>query len=166
MTPYKYPLDDFDFVTLAKQSRDTKEKERLLVLANIQDGKRQEDIAHMFKISIATVKRTLQRFKKSGTDDLRDRPRSGAPLKLPASKHAAFKEYILKVQDELSGGRITGYDIQDILSEKWGVECSLSTVYSLLHSLNLAWISCRSQHPKQNDRQVLEDFKKTLILKR
>ena len=160
MIPYKYSLEDFDFVALSKQSRDAKEKQRLLILANLQDGKKQADIADMLKISLPTVKRTLRRFKDSGVDDLRDRSRSGAPTKLPPSEYIAFKKHILKFQDELPGGCLTGYDVLNVLEEQWGVKCSLSTAYNLMHALNLSWISCRSRHPKQ-DEKVQEAFKKT-----
>lgn len=160
MMPDKYSLEDFDFVALSKQSRDPKEKQRLLILANLQDGKKQVDIADMLKISVPTVKRTLRRFKESGLDDLSDRPRSGAPIKLPPSEHTAFKEHILQLQRELPGGRLTGYDVLDVLKKEWRVKCSLSTAYNLMHALNLSWISCRSRHPKQ-DEEVQEAFKKT-----
>ena len=160
MIPYKYPLEDFDFVTLSKQSRNPREKQRLLILANLQDGKKQADIADMLKVSVPTIKRTLRRFKEFGVDELNDRPRSGAPTKLPASEYVAVKKYILQLQRELPGGRITGYDVHEILEKKWNVKCSLSTTYHLMHMLNLSWISCRSQHPDQ-DKQAQEDFKKT-----
>lgn len=44
MIPYKYSLEDFDFVVLSKQSRDPREKRLLLILADLQD-ERQADIA-------------------------------------------------------------------------------------------------------------------------
>ena len=162
MTPYKYPLKDFDFVALAKQSRDRKEKERFLILANLQDKKGQEVIADMLKIDVSTVKRTLRRFKISGIADLCDRHRSGAPRKLAKSEHPAVKEYILQMQENLPGGRITGDDVQQVLLEKWGVAYSLTTVYRLMHEMNLSWITSRSRHPKQ-DEEVQDHFKKTSV---
>ena len=58
MIPYKYSLNDFDFVALSKQSRDPKEKQRLLILANLQDGKRQADIADMLKTGYPLASRS------------------------------------------------------------------------------------------------------------
>lgn len=160
MIPYKYSLEDFDFVALSKQSRDPREKRRLLILANLQDGKRQADIADMLKISVPTVKRAPRRFKESGVDELSDRPRSGAPAKLPPSEHTAFKEHILQLRQEVPGGRLTGYDVLDVPEKKRRVKCSLSTAYNLMHDLDLSRISRRSRHPKQNE-EVREAFKKT-----
>ncbi|MCI5222847.1 MAG: transposase [Candidatus Electrothrix sp. AR4] len=160
MIPYKYSLGDFDFVALSKQSRDPRVKQRLFILANLQDGKRQADIADMLKISLPTVKRTLRRFKESGVDELSDRPRSGAPTKLLPSEHAAFKEHILQLQQEAPGGRLTGYDVLDVLKKQWCVKCSLSTAYNLMHTLDLSRIICSSRHPKQAE-EMQEAFKQT-----
>ncbi len=130
MIPCSYSPEHFDFAALSKQSRDPGEKQRLLVPANLQDGKKQAGIADMLKISLATVKRTLRRFKESGTDELNDRPRSGAPARLPSSEHTAFREHILQLQRELPGDRLTGYDVLDALEKEWSVKCSLSTAYN------------------------------------
>lgn len=162
MKDKKYALQDFDFVHLAKQSRDAKEKQRLLILANLQDGKTQAVIADTLKVSKDSVKRTLKRFKQSGVSDLKDRPRPGAPSKLEASQHEAVKAFILAQQQDRKGGRLTGYDIQALLEENWQVSYSLAAIYVLLNKLGLSWISSRSCHPKQ-DKQVQEAFKKTLL---
>lgn len=159
MIHFNYSIEEFDFVLLSKQSGNPKEKQRFLILANLQDGKKQADIADMFKISLSTVKRTVRRFKEHGPCGLNDRPRSGAPVKLPYSEHEDFKAYILHLQQEMPGGRLTGYDVQEILLNERDTACSLSAVYNLMHRLNLSWISCRSRRPEQ-DEQVQEDFKK------
>ncbi|PID44171.1 MAG: hypothetical protein CSB47_11570 [Proteobacteria bacterium] len=57
-----YQLKDYDFVKLSRQSKDPKEKRRLLILANLQDGKTQSAVADSLKISVPTFKRTLRRF--------------------------------------------------------------------------------------------------------
>jgi DNA-binding NarL/FixJ family response regulator len=66
MIPCKYPPEDFDFVALSKQILDPKTKQRLLILADLLDGKKRGDIADMFKVSVSTVKRAPQRFKECG----------------------------------------------------------------------------------------------------
>lgn len=155
----QHHLDDYDFALLARHSRCVKEKQRLLILANLKDGKRQSDIAETLKISLSSVGRTIGRFRESGLSDLKDRPRSGAPLKLSPEQRLAVKDRLLALQQARSGGRLTGEDIQVLLKKEWQVSYCLSAVYNLLHALNLSWISCRSRHPKQ-DPQRQEDFKK------
>ena len=70
-----------------------------------------------------------------------------------------LKAAILEQQEQRLGGRMTGYDIQALIEERWEVAYGLSTVYTLLARLNLSWISSRSRHPKQNPEQQA-DFKK------
>lgn len=155
-----YQLDDYDFVKLSRQSKDPKEKQRLLILANLQDGKTQSTVADSLKISVPTVKRTLKRFRASGLSDLKDHSHPGVPAKLSATEMSELKATILEQQEQRLGGRLTGYDIQALIEDKWGVSYGLSTVYTLLAKLNLSWISSRSRHPKQcSEKQAA--FKKT-----
>lgn len=152
-------LKDYDFVQLLKQSKDRKEKQRLLILANLQDGKAQLVVADSLKISVSTVRRTFKRFKESGLSDLKDHLHPGAPSKLTDVELSALKATILEQQQKRVGGRITGYDVQALLAEKWKVDYCLSATYTLLAKLNLSWISSRSRHPKQDPEQQA-DFKK------
>lgn len=158
MNPKHYSLQDYRFVTLSKQSKDPKEKQRYLILANIKDGKEHPVIADTFKVSLSTVKRTLRRFRQSGVSDLKDRARSGAPSKLTEAQLLELKDIVLAQQQARAGGRLTGYDIQALLAEKYQVSYALSTTYTLLEKLNLSWISSRSRHPKQS-QQLQTDLK-------
>jgi len=83
MNTHLYSLEDYNFAQLARHCHCAKEKQRYLILANAQDGKPLSSIADSFKVSLSTVNRTLRRFRESGISDLKDRPRSGAPTKLP-----------------------------------------------------------------------------------
>ena len=104
MIEFNCSIEESDFVLLSKQSRNPREKQRLLIPANLRDGKKQAGIADMFRISLSTARRTLRRFKKHGPCGLNDRPRSGAPAELPHSEHKDFKAYILRLQQEMPGG--------------------------------------------------------------
>ena len=70
-----------------------------------------------------------------------------------------LKTVVLDTQAQRVGGRITGYDIQALIEDRWEVNYGLSTVYTLLAKLNLSWISSRSRHPKQS-AEAQADFKK------
>lgn len=159
MKTNEYRLDDYDFVQLSRQSKDPKEKQRLLTLANLQDGKTQAVVADSLKISVPTVKRTLKRFRDSGLNDLKDHDHPGAPAKLTEAQMLELKTVVLDTQAQRVGGRITGYDIQALIEDRWEVNYGLSTVYTLLAKLNLSWISSRSRHPKQS-AEAQADFKK------
>lgn len=73
---------------------------------------------------------------------------------------AKFKEAVIGLQEQRSGGRTTGHDVRAMLEEQFQVTCCLNSVYNLLARLDLVWITVRSKHPKQN--QASQDaFKKT-----
>ena len=162
MNTQPYSLKDYDFARLAKRSRDSKEKQRYLILLNLQSGKKRSLIADMLNVSEPTIQRTLKRFRETGAENMKDLPRSGAPSKLPRDQFEAVKTHLLAQQANRPGGRLTGYDVQAMLAEKWQVTYSLANTYVLLKRLGLSWISSRSRHPKQ-DQAVQDDFKKTSL---
>lgn len=132
----------------------------MLGMAHLQDGRDYQDIALSLRVSKITVQGWVQRFKAEGLDGLRESPRSGAKRKLEASQEAPFKEAVLRLQAQRSGGRATGHDIKALLAEQFQVTCCLASVYNLLARLGLVWITVRSKHPKQNQANQ-DSFKKT-----
>jgi len=94
MKTYNYSLDDYDFASLARQSRDSKEKQRYLILLNLQSGKKRSLIADILNVSEPTIKRTLKRFRETGAENMKDRPRSGAPSKLSRDQFEAVKTHL------------------------------------------------------------------------
>jgi transposase len=131
-------------------------------MAHLQEGRDYHEIATALRVPKITVQGWMQRFKAAGLDGLRESPRSGAKRKLAVDQEAEFKEAVLKLQEQRSGGRITGHDIRALLEEQFQVACCLNSVYNLLARLNLVWITVRSKHPKQS--QASQDtFKKTSV---
>ena len=101
----------------------------------------------------------VKRFKEKGIDGLLDRPGRGAKPCLSPEDMAAFKQSVLELQQQRSGGRIRGSDVLALMKEKYNVEPTLSTVYNTLKRADLVWITGRSIHP-QADIEAQEDFKK------
>ena len=129
-------------------------------MAHLQEGWSYPEIAMALRVHEATVHGWVHRFKTAGLDGLRESPRSGAKRKLASSQEVTFKEAVVELQAQRSGGRITGHDIKAMLEEQFQVTCCLNSFYNLLARLNLVWITVRSKHPKQS--QASQDaFKKT-----
>ncbi|NGX52860.1 MAG: hypothetical protein KR126chlam5_01166 [Candidatus Anoxychlamydiales bacterium] len=84
----------------------------------------------------------------------------GPHFKLAIDQHEVFKQTVLELQHNRNGGRIRGEDILQLMQEKFGVDCSIDTVYRTLARVNLVWITGRSIHPKVN-LEAQETFKKT-----
>jgi transposase len=153
-------LQAHDFHALAKKEAHSRTRVRLLGMAHLQEGWGYHEIATALRVHETTVHGWVLRFKTSGLDGLRESPRSGAKRKLEASQEAKFKEAVIGLQKQRSGGRTTGHDVQAMLEEQFQVTCCLNSVYNLLARLDLVWITVRSKHPKQN--QASQDaFKKT-----
>lgn len=134
----------------------------MLGMAHLQEGRDYHEVAAALRVPKITVQGWVQRFKARGLDGLRESPRSGAKRKLGASQEAAFKAAVLNLQEQRSGGRVTGHDVRFLLAEQFQVACCLSSVYNLMARLGLVWITVRSKHPKQS--QAGQDaFKKTSV---
>jgi transposase len=155
-------LQAHDFHVLAKKEPHSRTRIRFLGMAHLQEGRTYHEVATALRVPKITVQGWVQRFKAAGLDGLRESPRSGAKRKLAAGQEAEFKEAVMRLQDQRSGGRITGQDIRALLEEQFQVACCLNSVYNLLARLNLVWITVRSKHPKQS--QASQDtFKKTSV---
>lgn len=151
---------DYDFNQLFKKASHPREKIRYLAFSHLQDGKSNSDIAKIIKIDRLTIGNWIKAFNKEGIIGLSEKEGRGNKPKLKASEEEAFRKSVLELQENRPGGRIIGLDILKMMKEKFNVKCTLSSVYNVLHRVNLVWISGRSKHPKA-DFEKQEDFKKT-----
>lgn len=79
-------------------------------LAHLQEGWGYPEIATALRVHKTTVHGWMLRFETAGLDGLKESPRSGANRKLEPSQEAKFKEAVIELQEQRSGGRITGHD--------------------------------------------------------
>ena len=119
-----------------------------------------EDICKHLGVSNDTVYKWIDRFKHGGIEALKEQKGRGSKAKLPQDQHNAFREAVLDLQNHRHGGRIKGLDVLELMQEKFGIKCSLDTVYRALAKVDLVWISTRSKHPK-TDFIAQDAFKKT-----
>ena len=108
-------LQDHDFQLLAKKEQHARTRLRLLGMAHLKEGWDYNKIATALLVHETTVQGWVKRFKTSGLDGLRESPRSGAKRKLETSQEAKFKEAVISLQEQRSGGRATGLDVQALL---------------------------------------------------
>jgi len=128
-------------------------------MAHLQEGREYYEIAQFLCVSAETVQKWVKRFKASGLEGLRESPRSGAKRRLKENQEIDFKKAVIALQENRSGGRITGHDIQFLLEEQLQVKCCLNSVYNLMNRLDLVWITVRSKHTKQSQEKQ-DNFKK------
>ena len=158
-----YNLESYDFKALAKKESDKRIYQRLMMLAYLKEGMSKAQVSRLIFTASDRVYAWLKRFCEQGIEGLRDKPRSGRPGLLNRSNYGALRQKIEDSQSSLSGGRLRGEDIIQLIKDEWGVNYTLSGVYRLMKAIGMSWISTRSKHPKQ-DEQAQQSFKKTLLL--
>ena len=161
MPRYLTPPTGHDFFALSKTEPNPRSRTRLLVLAQLAQGRTPAEVAVSFDLHPITVRSLLTRFHQDGLSVIHDREGRGRHTKLPESQHESAKQAILKAQADLGGGRLTALHIQALLKKDYAVEYTHNSVYGLLHRLGLSWISARSSHPKRN-QHVQDEYKKNL----
>lgn len=152
-------ITKYDFDKLSKTQGNPRERKRCLAFAHICDGKSFTEAAAAIRIKLRTLMNWVKRFREQGIEGLKDQPGRGSKPYLPEKERAAFKQAVLELQQNRSGGRVRGSDVLELMKEKYNVEPTLSTVYNTLKRANLVWITGRSMHPKA-DVEAQENFKK------
>ena len=112
-------------------------------------GSKVSNISETIGVNRRTVNDWINYFIEFGIDRLRDKGNGGRKSPI-FKKESQFKEEVLKMQNERSGGRVIAKDIQKMLKEKFGVDRSTDRVYDYLKKVRLVWISSRSKHPKSS----------------
>ena len=153
-------LESHDFKQLARTAKKPRERLRFLAFAHIKEGKPYTEVASIMKVAYKTVMDWIKKYRSGGILGLRERSGRGSKPNLPAEQRAAFREAVLKLGADRTGGRIRGKDIVELLEKQFNITSSLRTVYDTLKRVDLVWITGRSQHPS-SDLEAQEAFKKT-----
>jgi transposase len=127
-------------------------------LQHLQSGKTIREVSEITFYDKKTIKSWLDSFVFFDYEGLIEREGRGRKPRLPPEKEEAFKDSLDKMQENRGGGRVTAYDIQDLLAKEFDCCYSLSGVYALLDRLNIVWISGRSKHPKHS-QEAIDQFK-------
>ena len=157
-------IEQYDFDKLSKTTGSPRERRRFLAFAHIREGKTFTAAADSVRVQLRSLMKWIKRFRLDGFEGLKDKPGRGAKKLLSLEHRANFRQAVLDLQEKKVGGRIRGSDVLDLMRMKYGIDPSLSTVYSTLKSVGLVWISGRSIHPKA-DIEAQEAFKKTSEIK-
>lgn len=154
-------FDKHDFLSLMKKETYGRNRIRLLAMHHIQSGKSLKETSELVKSHRGTVQSWLQRFREFGFEGIFESKRTGAPRKLNQDQEDFVFKKIKELSESKSGECITGIELHQILSDKYNIQCSLRTVYNLVHKLGFSWITSRSTHPK-SDVTKQKEYKKNL----
>jgi transposase len=115
--------------------------QRVLMIANMLEGMKHEAAARLAGLRRSAAYEWHNRYEEDGIEGLRDRPRPGRQPRVDAATSARFKEWIVAGAALERDGVVAfrGVDAQRRLKEEFGIDCSLSSTYRLLHRINLSW---------------------------
>jgi len=137
---------------------------RFLMIANLLDGMSHELAARCAGLGRTSAYKWHNIYEEEGIEGLRKSEYKGKPPKVPVEIAQEIKGRILEGADVSQDGvtSFRGIDVKNILKNEYGIEVALSTVYGLLHRLDLSWLVPRPQHPR-SDVQAQEHFRKHFI---
>lgn len=153
-------IEEYDFDKLSKTEGNPRERKRWLAFAHLREGKTFTEAAACVRVNLRSLMRWVKKFRMEGIEGLKEKPGRGAKPLMSSEHREAFRQAVLELQEKRTGGRIRGKDILELMQTQYGINPSLSTVYSTLKRADLVWITGRSIHPEA-DLGAQEAFKKT-----
>ena len=154
-----HSVNDTDFKSLAKRTKDHRLQLRLLALYHFKDGKSRYQIADYLQVSRTSVNKWISQFLTGGFDALQSKKSPGRPCRYIEQQLQQICDYIANYQKKTKGGRLTGERLHHYIEHEMGLTYHPNTVYKILRKLGFSWITSRSKHPKYDEGKV-EEFKK------
>jgi len=150
-------------LSLAKSESNPRLARRIQAVALARQGYSCPEITEMTGNCRRAIQMWVAKYNTHSLEGLEEQPRSGRCPKLPPAKYKKFCSRIDAgpAKKDLTA-TLSGKDIQQILSESFGVVYTLDGVYKLLHRLGYSCLKPRPRHEKA-DPLVQEEFKKTSL---
>jgi len=127
---------EFNFLTFYRCNKSKKYIYRCLACYHIQQGKTYDYVSSLLHFNRNSIIDWVRRFNKSGIEGLLSIKKGrGRKTKLPYGLEQNFKDNIILLQENRDGGRITGYDIMDMVKKEFKTNYTISGIYNLLSRL-------------------------------
>ena len=150
-------------LSLAKSEPNPRLARRIQVVALARQGRSCPEITEMTGNCRRAIQGWVAKYNFHSLEGLKEQRRSGRCPKLAPTKYKKFCSRIdAGPAKKDSTATLSGKDIQQILSESFGVVYTLDGVYKLLHRLGYSCLKPRPKHEKA-DPLVQEEFKKTSL---
>ncbi len=133
-------------------------QQREIIIKLKQDGKKQQQIAHLLGCSQAAVSKWIFKYKSGRT--LETLPRSGRPTKLTHDKLKRLKNKLLHEIKNTNKKfcSLNTKQLGDIIKGEIGKEYSIRHVERVMHKLGFSLITPRTRHIKHDQKKV-DEFK-------
>ncbi len=147
--------------TLYRNEQHAKLARRIQAIYLAQMGHTCPEIMQFTGAARRTIQKWLAWYNLGGVDELVDKPRSGAPRKLPQRLEKQVMKRIKAGPLPSDGiGAFSAKAIQTIIEREYGVLYSLTGLYDWLHRMGFSYLCPRPRHEK-SDPAAQEAFKKT-----
>jgi transposase len=147
--------------TLYRTEPDARMARRIQGIRLAARGMTGPEIVEILGVARRTVQVWVAKYNQGGLEALLDRPRSGAPTKLPPAAEQELRRRIEAGPTAADGvSAFTAPVIRQMIHREYGVLYSLSGLYDWLHRQGFAYLVPRPQH-EQSDPEAQEAFKKT-----
>lgn len=153
------PGDVLELERRVKSQRNALQRDRFRAVLLALEGQEAVAIARTLSRSRRSVQDWVYAYRDGGIDQLKTKPRSGRPTKLPREREAELR-IRLDAGARASDGVCTlrGKDVVAILECEFGVKYSLDGAYDLLERLGYSCLTPRPLHEKSDPAAIL-DFK-------
>lgn len=138
-----------------------KEKERELIIKLSKENKTCREIASLLGTSKSKVSYWINRARQ--TTKLSDRPRSGRPTTLSKKNLSRLRSKLRKEERTSNTSGFSSKKVSEMLQDTAGKKYSMRHVRRILKKMNIALITPRPFHIKNNPKKVAEfrrEFKK------
>lgn len=152
-------FETYNFVAMSKKEQNPRNRIRLIAMAHIQEGKTLKQAADSLKVHWLTVQTWLRNFRNFGIERLYVKTTKAKSSKISKQAEIWIVNFLTTSSSRDTGGRITGKQLQSIITKEFSIKCCLQTIYNTLHRLKFSWITSRSKHPK-SDAEIQELYKK------
>jgi transposase len=133
---------------------------RLLSVAHFKAGKKITDEPRTLNVARSMVNEWVANYFKAVVSGLESKKPSGRRSLLSSQQKTELNDYIKKQSQSASGGHLNGEMLQTYIQHAFSISYHQNSIYKLLKSLNITWMTSRSKHPKQSE-EAQENFKKT-----
>ncbi len=152
-----------DLKLLYSKERDSRVKERLLMIIHTKEGRTTREVAGIVKKSYVSVANWVNRFNKEGLAGLKNKQRSGKPPKMEEEQFKTLESDLEKSPKEF-GYKQTFWNTKLIrihILQYYITSYSDRHVQRLMHKFGYSLIKPRPRHFKRNPSQK-EEFAQAL----
>lgn len=135
-----------DLMLLIRKETNARMRLKLLALLHFQEGKSRYQIADYLKVSRTSVNKWIANYLSFGLEGLKEKKHTGRPAALNDQQMKKLSNFIKLRIASRSTDPLHGCDVQQYISDSFGVNYEISNIYRILERLGFSWVRQHGQH--------------------